>query len=192
MAGTSISPTTTPGAVSEAPVVELADLAASIGGRSLWSGLNLSVRTGEFVAILGRNGAGKSTLLRMLLGRHPYAAGRLEVLGGRPGTAGAGVGYLPQRRIFDSSVRVRGIDVVRLGLDGHRWGVPLPGAGPGGRRRAARTRVAEAIELVGATAYASRPVGECSGGEQQRLLIAQALVRRPKLLLLDEPLDYLD
>jgi zinc/manganese transport system ATP-binding protein len=182
-----------PGAVAAGgPVVELDNLAATVGGRSLWSGLNLSVRAGEFVAILGRNGAGKSTLLRMLLGRHPYAAGRLEVLGERPGIGGAAVGYLPQRRSFDSSVRIRGIDVVRLGLDGHRWGVPLPGGGPDGRRRAAGARVAEAIELVGASAYASRPVGECSGGEQQRLLIAQALVRRPRLLLLDEPLDSLD
>jgi zinc/manganese transport system ATP-binding protein len=170
----------------------LAQVAAEVGGRRLWGGLDLTVRPGELVAILGPNGVGKSTLVKVLLGLHPGAAGRVEVLGRRPGAAGTQIGYLPQRRSFDASLRIRGVDVVRLGLDGHRWGVPLPGAGPDGRRRAARTRVAEVIELVGASSYARRPIGACSGGEQQRLLIAQALVRRPRLLLLDEPLDSLD
>ena len=89
---------------------------------------------------------------------------------------------------------MRGIDVVRLGADGDRWGTPMPGAARlfGSRRRASGARIDEVIELVGASAYAHRPIGEVSGGEQQRLLIAQALVRRPQLLLLDEPLDSLD
>ncbi|WP_367136821.1 MULTISPECIES: metal ABC transporter ATP-binding protein [Streptomyces] len=173
-----------------APVLELRDTAVRVGGRTLWAGVNLTVGAGEFVAVLGPNGVGKSTLVRAVLGVMPVAAGEVRVLGARPGAAGRRLGYLPQRRSFDASMRIRGIDVVRLGLDGDRWGVPLPFPGP--RRRAARERVAEVIELVGATAYAHRPVGECSGGEQQRLLIAQALVRRPQLLLLDEPLDSLD
>jgi zinc/manganese transport system ATP-binding protein len=173
-------------------VVELSGLAAQVGGRRLWGGLDLRVQPGEFVAVLGPNGVGKSTLVKIVLGLHPYAEGRVEVLGRRPGTAGAAIGYLPQRRSFDASLRIRGIDVVRLGLDGHRWGVPLPGPGPAGRRRIPRARVGEVIELVGASGYARRPIGACSGGEQQRLLIAQALVRRPRLLLLDEPLDSLD
>jgi zinc/manganese transport system ATP-binding protein len=95
--------------------------------------------------------------------------------------------------VFDAATRVRGVDLVRLGLDGHRWGTPPPAFGPWrGHARAARARVAEVIELVGASAYARRSIGECSGGEQQRLLIAQALVRRPEMLILDEPLDSLD
>jgi zinc/manganese transport system ATP-binding protein len=106
------------------------------------------------------------------------------------GAAGQEIGYLPQRRSFSPSLRIRGIDVVRLGLDGDRWGVPLPWRT--GARRELRQRIEELIELVGATEYAHRPIGECSGGEQQRLLIAQALARRPSLLLLDEPLDSLD
>ena len=174
-------------------VVELRGAAVSVGGRTLWDGIDLSVRSGEFVAVLGPNGVGKSTLVKVLLGALPAASGEVRVLGRRPGAAGAQIGYLPQRRSFDASLRIRGIDVVRLGLDGDRWGVPLPGARRfSARQRMAEARVHEAIELVGATAYAHRPIGECSGGEQQRLLIAQALVRRPRLLVLDEPLDSLD
>ncbi|HET6293749.1 MAG TPA: ATP-binding cassette domain-containing protein [Kribbella sp.] len=171
-----------------AAVVSLRDAAVRVGGRTLWSGVDLEVGAGEFVAVLGPNGVGKSTLVKVLLGMLPPAAGVVRVLGERPGEAGERVGYLPQRRSFDASLRMRGVDIVRLGWDGDRWGIPLPGR----QRKAARDRIAEVIELVGASAYAHRPIGELSGGEQQRLLIAQALVRRPELLLLDEPLDSLD
>ncbi len=152
----------------------------------------MSMGSGEFVALLGANGSGKSTLLKVALGALALSGGRIEVLGGPPGSGNAAIGYLPQRRSFAPSTRLRGVDMVRLGLDGDRWGLSLPAAWGGARGRAARARVAETIELVGAEAYAQRPIGELSGGEQQRLLIAQALVRRPRLLLLDEPLDSLD
>jgi zinc/manganese transport system ATP-binding protein len=171
-----------------AAVVALRDAAVRVGGRTLWSGVDLEVGAGEFVAVLGPNGVGKSTLIKVLLGVLPAAAGEVQVLGEQPGQSGQRVGYLPQRRSFDASLRMRGTDIVGLGWDGDRWGIPLPGR----QRKAARARIAEVIELVGASAYANRPIGQCSGGEQQRLLIAQALVRRPELLLLDEPLDSLD
>jgi zinc/manganese transport system ATP-binding protein len=148
----------------------------------------LTVASGEFIAVLGPNGAGKSTLMRAILGLVPLRSGSITVFGQPPGRARGRIGYLPQRREFDSGTRVRGIDLVHLGLDGARWGVPLSR----GRRRTERARVAEVIELVGASGYASRAIGELSGGEQQRLLIAQALVQRPSLLILDEPLDALD
>ena len=176
------------GAAAARIVVELSDAAALVGGRRVWSGVDLAVSSGEFVAILGPNGAGKSTLLKVILGLAPAASGRVSVLGSRPGQHNTRIGYLPQRRAFDPSMRIRGVDIVRLGWDGHRWGLPLPGR----QGRAARRRVDEVIELVGASDYARRPIGQCSGGEQQRLLIAQALVRRPELLILDEPLDSLD
>jgi zinc/manganese transport system ATP-binding protein len=170
-------------------VLELRGAAARVGGRTLWSGVDLTVRAGEFVAVLGPNGVGKSTLIKVLLGVLPAAEGEARVLGLRPGQGGDRVGYLPQRRSFGTGLRIRGTDLVRLGLEGDRWGVPLPG---GRRRREQTERIDEVVELVGASGYAHRPIGECSGGEQQRLLIAQALVRRPSVLLLDEPLDSLD
>jgi|SRR5882757_2527649 len=169
-------------------VVSLHRAAVKVGGRTIWSEVTLAVGTGEFVAVLGPNGVGKSTLLKAILGLLPLSAGELRVLGAAPGRHNSRVGYLPQRRAFDPSTRIRGVDVVRLGFDGDRWGVPLPTR----RARRAADRVREVISLVGAQSYAHRPIGQCSGGEQQRLLIAQALVRRPELLVLDEPLDSLD
>ncbi|MGH3514906.1 MAG: metal ABC transporter ATP-binding protein [Pseudonocardiaceae bacterium] len=175
------------------PVIALRNAAAERDGRRLWGGLDLTVAAGEFVAVLGPNGVGKSTLVQVILGALPLAEGEVRVLGQPPGRANRRIGYLPQRRSFDPSLRVRGRDIVRLGVDGHRWGLPLPQWLPGATaRRAAAGRVEEVIDLVGAGAYADRPVGELSGGEQQRLLIAQALAPAPELLLLDEPLDSLD
>jgi zinc/manganese transport system ATP-binding protein len=180
-------------AVSPAAAFELHDAAARVGGRLVWQHVSASMARGEFVALLGANGAGKSTLLRALLGSQPLEAGAVSVLGRPPGRASRQLGYLPQRHALDRAAGVRGVDIVRLGLEGHRFGLPMPGwGGRAERRRAARERVAEAIEMVGASGYAGRAFGECSGGEQQRLLIAQALVLRPELLLLDEPLDGLD
>lgn len=174
------------------PLITLRDASVQLGGRTLWSGMRLSVRPGEFVCVLGPNGVGKSTLIKGLLGMLPIS-GEVAVLGGAPGQANDRIGYLPQRRGFDAAVRVRGRDIVRLGWDGDRWGLPVPWIG---RARAARrtmdARINEVIDLVDATGYAHRPIGQLSGGEQQRLLIAQALVRRPEILLLDEPLDSLD
>jgi zinc/manganese transport system ATP-binding protein len=163
--------------------------AARLGAHTVWSDLSVTVCEGEFVAVLGPNGAGKSTLVRAILGLVPLATGEASVLGRRPGEGRSEIGYLPQRHGFDESTRIRGVDLVRLGLDGARWGVPIPWLRS---EREASQRVAEVIDLVGGTAYARRPIGELSGGEQQRLLIAQALARRPRLLLLDEPLDGLD
>jgi zinc/manganese transport system ATP-binding protein len=179
--------------VTDVDVLSLTGAAIDVGGRRLWTDVDLTVRTGEFVAVLGPNGVGKSTLVKAILGLLPLAAGQATVLGQRPGQANERIGYLPQRRSFDPSLRVRGIDVVRLGLSGDRWGVTVP-VRPAvrSRRRMSEDRLTEVIELVGASPYAHRPIGQLSGGEQQRLLIAQALVRQPALLLLDEPLDSLD
>jgi len=169
-------------------VIHARGASVRFGDRLLWSGVDLHIGPGTFTAILGPNGAGKSTLLKVLLGLQPLAGGTVDVLGAPAGSARRRIGYVPQRGGFDRTLRIRGLDVVRLGLDGSRWGLPVSA------RRARRTRdaVAEVVDLVGATPYANRPIGELSGGEQQRLVVAQALVRHPELLLLDEPLDSLD
>jgi zinc/manganese transport system ATP-binding protein len=166
------------------PVARLEGAQARIGAHVVWSDVDLAIGEGRFTAVLGPNGAGKTTLLRVLLGDLPLAAGTVSVLGRPPGAASGQIGYLPQRRHFDAGIRIRGVDLVRLGLDGTRWGLPV--------RRSWRDRVEEVIALVGAEGYAGRPIGRLSGGEQQRLLIAQALIGRPRLLILDEPLDSLD
>jgi zinc/manganese transport system ATP-binding protein len=186
-------PTATQMPPAAAHVVRLEHAAVEIRGRTLWSEANLDVRAGELVAVLGPNGVGKSTLLQVILGAQPLAAGSVEVLGGSPGMHNDRIGYLPQRRSFDASIRVRGVDLVRLGLTGTRFGVSIPlRRGARERHRHESRRVQEMVDLVGAHAYAQRPIGQLSGGEQQRLLIAQALVSAPSLLLLDEPLESLD
>ena len=158
----------------------------AFGARKLWSGLDLDVEPGEFLAVLGPNGSGKSSLLKALLGMQGLSAGTVEIAGGRPGGANRKVGYIPQQRAIDEALTLRGVDLVGLGLDGHRWGPGLFGMA------ARRRRVAEVIDAVGAARYAKQPVGRLSGGEQQRLRVAQALVGDPEVLLCDEPLLSLD
>src|SRR5205085_2257331 len=131
------------------------------GRLTVWSRVDLTVRTGDFVALLGPNGAGKTTLVKAILGVQPLAEGSVSVFGRRVSRGNSEIGYLPQRRHFDPDLRIRGVDLVRLGLDGNRWGVPLPFAGRllGGD---AGRRVRDAIEMVDAAAYAERPIGELS------------------------------
>jgi zinc/manganese transport system ATP-binding protein len=167
------------------PTIRLRDASLRFGDRTLWADLSLDVAAGEFLAVLGPNGSGKTTLLKVLLGLTSLSSGTVEVCGRTPRRGTDAVGYIPQQKSFDRDMPLRGRDLVRLGLDGHRWGVGLP------NRRAAQ-RVAEVIEAVGASAYADAPIGMLSGGEQQRLRIAQALLGNPRILLCDEPLLSLD
>jgi zinc/manganese transport system ATP-binding protein len=167
------------------PAVSIRDAVLDLGGRRLWTDLDLQVDPGEFVAVLGPNGAGKTSLLKVLLGMLPLTSGTVLVGQAAPRRGSDLVGYVPQQNGFDVDLGVRGRDLVGLGVDGHRFGRPWP-------RRETRRRVDEAIAAVGATGYANAPIGHLSGGEQQRLRIAQALVGDPTVLLCDEPLLSLD
>ncbi|MDT7792298.1 MAG: zinc/manganese transport system ATP-binding protein [Mycobacterium sp.] len=173
------------GETSAEPTVRLRGASLGYDARLLWQNLDLTVAPGEFVAVLGPNGSGKTSLVKVLLGLAPLSSGSVEVCGAPPKRGSNVIGYIPQQRGFDRDVPIRGIDLVRLGLDGHRWGFPLP-------NRQRRRLVDAAIASVGATEFAQAPVGRLSGGEQQRLRIAQALLGDPKLMLCDEALLSLD
>jgi zinc/manganese transport system ATP-binding protein len=167
------------------PVARLHDATLRYGTRTLFEHLDLDIAPGEFIAVLGPNGAGKTTLLKVLLGLISLTSGAVTVAGEPPRRGSHHVGYVPQQQAFDPDLPIRGRDLVQLGLEGHRAGLPF-------RSRRARTTVDETIAAVGASAYAGAPIGMLSGGEQQRLRIAQALVAGPELLLCDEPLLSLD
>ncbi|GAB3497700.1 metal ABC transporter ATP-binding protein [Flexivirga lutea] len=169
----------------DATVIAFRGATLTLGGRTLWSGLDLDIQAGEFVAILGPNGAGKTTLLRALLGLQELSGGSVTVAGRKPLRGSSDVGYIPQQKIFDGDLGLRGRDLVALGADGHRFGRPWASA-------SVRAATDAMVQAVGASSYADAPVGKLSGGEQQRLRIAQALMSDPKVLLCDEPLTSLD
>lgn len=167
------------------PAIRLADAALTFGRRTLWHDVSFDVQPGEFLAVLGPNGSGKTSLIKVLLGKQELSAGTAEVAG-RPVTSGnPTVGYVPQQRQLDFQTPLRGRDLVRMGLDGHRWGI-------GRRSRRVTAKIDELLDAVGARQFADAPVGMLSGGEQQRLRIAQALAGDPAVLLCDEPLLSLD
>jgi zinc/manganese transport system ATP-binding protein len=180
-----------PAAARPAPLLELADIGVRLGGRQILSDVSFSLGKGEFTGIIGPNGAGKTTLLRVILGLIEPSGGRV-LINGEPlhqkalhKRTKAAIGYVPQKLVIDPDMPLRARDVVALGLDGHRLGFAFPS-------RQRRELVDRALADVGAGHYADARVGELSGGEQQRVLVAHALISRPGLLLLDEPLANLD
>jgi len=165
--------------------IELEGVTLKRDDRVILSGVSAAIRLGEFIGVFGPNGAGKSTLLHALLGLLKPAAGRLRVFGAAPARGNRDAGYLPQRRAPIDGARLRGWDFVASAMNGERWGIARTG-------RQAAGEVDRALERVEARELARRPLSELSGGEVQRLLLAQALLGRPKLLLLDEPMVSLD
>jgi zinc/manganese transport system ATP-binding protein len=173
------------GGADRAPVLEIHGAGLHRGDRELWSGLDLAVEPGEFIAVLGPSGSGKTTLLRAILGLQPLSAGSIRVAGAAVHRGNPRIGYIPQQRPLPPDTSMRARDVVALGVNGTRFGLPIP-------RRGDRARVDALLEGVGAAHFADRRVGLLSGGEQQRLRVGQALADEPTLLLCDEPLSNLD
>lgn len=166
-------------------IVELDRVTLRIGGRDILKDTSFTINAGEFVGVLGPNGAGKTTLMRAILGLLAPASGALRVFGRSPQRGDPSIGYLPQVRTVLPDLRVKGLDFIGSSLHGERWG--LPHLTP-----ADRAMIAATLDAIGAHELAQRPLADMSGGERQRLLLAQALLGHPKLLLLDEPLISLD
>lgn len=167
------------------PVVSLRGAGLQFGQRALWKDLDVDIRAGEFFAVLGPNGSGKTSFLKVLLGLQQLHSGTVTVAGQAVERGSRKIGYIPQQKSFAPDTPLRARDLVALGVDGHRWGLRI-------KAKAVNERVDALLDLVGASDYARVPLGQLSGGEQQRLRVAQALAAEPELLLCDEPLLSLD
>jgi zinc/manganese transport system ATP-binding protein len=171
--------------INKSPILKLDNICVNFHEKQVLKDVNVEVNSGEFIGLIGSNGAGKSTLLKVILGILSQTKGSVSFSEETGKKTKQQIGYVPQKIFLDPNIPLRGRDLVALGLDGHRFGIPLPS-----KKR--KKRVDEMLEAVDALAYADSPIGKLSGGEQQRLLIAQALLTEPKILLLDEPLSNLD
>jgi len=170
---------------SERAVLSIRGGALAFGSKTLWRDLELSLARGEFLAVLGANGSGKTSLVRSILGQQRLDAGSIDFEGTPVHRGDRRIGYIPQQKIVPDGTPLRGRDLVTLGVNGHRFGLPLASA-------KTRAQVDALLESVGASSYANQPIGTLSGGEQQRLRVGQSLAGDPTLLLCDEPLMSLD
>jgi zinc/manganese transport system ATP-binding protein len=168
-------------------LIRAENLSAGFKFKTIWHNANFVVEPGEFIGLLGANGAGKTTLFRLLLGIEQPFSGSLLVFSKPPERGNPRIGYVPQRRSIDSETKIQALEYVRLGTYGNNWGFSSPAKATRERHQALKS-----LEQVDALNLAYKPLNELSGGEQQRIFLAQALAGKPDLLLLDEPLANLD
>ena len=166
-------------------ILAVEGVSVELAGREVLHDVTFGIDAGEFTGLIGSNGAGKTTLLRVILGLVAPSGGRIDIGGAALARHNSMIGYVPQQVSLDPDMPLRARDLVGLGLDGHRFGLPWPTKGK-------RERIDEMLDAVDATGFADARVGHLSGGEQQRVMIAHALISKPRLLLLDEPLASLD
>jgi zinc/manganese transport system ATP-binding protein len=166
-------------------IVAAKNLTVGYGGKPVWLGANFSVKRGEFVAVIGPNGAGKTTMFRMLLGLQQPISGTIKVFGEKPRRGNQKIGYVPQRHTIDNDTNIECAELVRLAYSANKLGFSFS-------REEEKKVALEALAAVGATGLAHKSLGSLSGGELQRIFLAEALVGNPEMLLLDEPLSNLD
>ena len=166
-------------------VLAIKNASLAFGERTLWSNLNLEIKPHEFIAVLGANGSGKTALLKAILGQEKLTAGSIELAGKPIGHGSTRIGYIPQHQNIDSATPMRARDMLKLGLDGHKFGLPFGNA-------ETENKIQHILSCVDAHEFAEKKVGQLSGGELQRLRVGQAVISEPDLLLADEPLSALD
>jgi zinc/manganese transport system ATP-binding protein len=167
------------------PALSISRAELSFGETTLWQDLNLEVSPGEVIAVIGSNGSGKSSLLKAILGQEQLTHGQIKVAGHGVRRGSRDIGYIPQHRPAEGQVPIRGRELLRLGLDGHKFGLALP-------NHKNTKRVDEVLARMGASEFSKQPIGSLSGGQLQRLRVGQAVIGKPALLLADEPLTALD
>jgi zinc/manganese transport system ATP-binding protein len=168
-------------------IIDAHSLSVGFNGSEIWGGAEFTIKPGEFIGLLGSNGAGKTTLFKVILGLSEPLGGSLNVFGEKPHKGNERIGYVPQKRDIDMESKINTLEYVRLGLQGKKLGFAFPSTAKKERRLAL-----ESLEAVDGVSLAYRPLNELSGGELQRVYLAQALIGKPTLLLLDEPLANLD
>ena len=176
-------------------IITVKDLSAGYSSREsnniVFENANFSIARGEFVGILGPNGAGKTTLFKSLLGILKPIGGKITILGEQCQSSNCQthckIGYVPQRHTFNSDSMIEALEIVRLGINGRKMGFSLPAVA-----RREKEEAFETLKITGAQDLAHRPLSALSGGELQRIFLAQALVGNPDILFLDEPLASLD
>jgi zinc/manganese transport system ATP-binding protein len=169
----------------ESSVIAAENVTAGFRDKIVWRDANFTFGRGELVVVIGPNGAGKTTLFRLLLGLQQPIGGTIKIFGAPPKRGNPRIGYVPQRHIIDDETNIEALELVRLALSGKRWGFsPFS--------HSDRDAALAALKAVDAMDVAHRPLGELSGGELQRIFLAEALVSNPDILLLDEPLSNLD
>lgn len=162
-------------------IISLRDISQRWDNRTVLSGINFDVNRGDFIAITGPNGGGKTTLLRIILKLLKPTTGSVTYLRDGAPTKSLSIGYLPQKNMIDSHFPITVREVVASGLLGDKVS-----------KEETNTLTDETIRIIGLEEHAAKSIGALSGGQLQRALLGRAIISQPRLLVLDEPLSYVD